>query len=84
MSLMILDNDSEKYSKLSTKFIDFLYETNDPRIAVYSGGVYRADLEVPNGSAMNDRDVYFNDELWDWSTDSLVGHPMAGKPCYPA
>ncbi len=80
MSLMILDNDSEKYCKLSTKFIDFLYETNDPRIAVYSGGVYRADLEVPNGSEMNARDVYFNDELWDWSTDSLQGHPMQVNP----
>lgn len=80
MSLMILDSDSEKYNKLSTKFIDWLYDTNDPRIAVYSGGVYRSDLEVPSGSAMNDRDVYFNDELWDWSTENLQGHPMAVNP----
>jgi len=80
MSLMILDSDSEKYSKLSTKLIDWLYATNDPRIAVFSGGVYRADLEVPNGSAMNDRDVYFNDDNWNWSTDTLHGHPMAVNP----
>jgi len=80
MSLMILDNDSEKYCKLSTKLIDWLKESNDPRISVFSGGVYRSDLEVPDGSGMNSRDVYFNDELWDWSTENLEGHPMAVNP----
>jgi len=68
-----VDSDSGKYFKLGETFVNWLKNTNDPRLMVYSGGMIKEEI---SDFSSDDLEVFwFDDTKWNFDPEVQRGHP---------